>query len=41
MVSIDRVSKGIANYMDTELMAKLPANGWERVVIGAAIGIAL
>lgn len=41
MVSIERVEKGIANYMDTELMAKLPANGWERVVIGAAIGIAV
>ena len=41
MVSIERVEKGIANYMDTELMTKLPANGWERVVIGAAIGIAV
>lgn len=41
MVSINRVSEGIAKYMDAELMAKLPSNGWERVVVGAAIGIAV
>lgn len=41
MVSINRVSEGVAKYMDAELMTKLPANGWERVVVGAAIGIAV
>lgn len=41
MISIQRVQTGIAQYLDAELMAQLPADGWRRVTAGAAIGVAL
>lgn len=41
MISIQRVQAGIAQYLDAEMMAQLPADGWRRVTAGAAIGVAL
>lgn len=34
MVSIDKIEKGVANYLDGELMPQLQNNGLEKVIIG-------
>jgi hypothetical protein len=41
MVSISDIEKGIANYLDSELMTKLPQNGFQRVIAGTAISLAI
>lgn len=39
MVRINSVAKGLANYIDTEILPKM--GGWQRWVVGSAAGIAL
>lgn len=39
MISIDQVEKGVASYLDTELMPKLDDNKIQKVIAGTAIGI--
>jgi hypothetical protein len=41
MVSIDSIEKGVATYLDTELMNKLPQSGFQRVIAGTAISLAI
>jgi hypothetical protein len=41
MVSLSKIEKGIAEYLDTELMTKLPQNGFQRVIAGTAISLAI
>lgn len=41
MVSIDKVKSGIAAYLDAELMPKLPTKGWQSIVAGGVISIAI
>lgn len=39
MVSIEKIEKGVAAYLDSELMPKLPANGVQKVLAGTAISL--
>lgn len=39
MVSIDKIEKGVANYLDAELMPQLQSNGIEKVIIGTAASL--
>lgn len=39
MVSVDKIEKGIANYLDGELMPQLQGNGVEKVIIGTAASL--
>lgn len=41
MVSIDKIEKGVASYLDGELMPKLQSNGWEKVLVGTAASLAI
>lgn len=38
-VSIDKIERGIANYLDAELMPQLQNNGIEKVIIGTAASL--
>ena len=39
MVSIDQVEKGIAKYMDEELLPTLPQQGWKGFGLSVAAGL--
>lgn len=39
MVSIDQIEKGIANYLDAELIQQLPADGFQRVIAGVGLSL--
>lgn len=39
MISRDRVAKGVAAYLDNEVLPQLPGDGWEKVIAGTAMGI--
>lgn len=39
MVSVDKIEKGIANYLDAEFMPQLQSNGVEKVIIGTAVSL--
>lgn len=39
MVSVDKIEKGVANYLDAELMPQLQNNGVEKVLIGTAASL--
>lgn len=39
MVSINQIEKGIASYLDAELMPKFPQTGLERVLIGTGVSL--
>lgn len=39
MVTINKIEHGIAAYLDSELMPKLPNSGWERLISGTAISL--
>lgn len=39
MYHYDRVMKGIASYIDDEILIKI--NGWQRWIVGAGLGISL
>lgn len=41
MIPISTIEKGVANYIDTEVMQKFPNGTWQKVAIGALIGIAV
>lgn len=41
MVSVEKVKRGLAGFLDNELMPMLPATGWESIVVGTALGILL
>lgn len=41
MVSIDKIEQGIAAYLDSELMPKLPTSGFEKVLAGTAMSLAI
>lgn len=41
MIAFDKVQKGIAAYLDNEVMPALKDEGWKRVAAGAAISLAL
>lgn len=41
MIPIKTIEKGVASYLDNELMSKLPATGLERVLIGTAISLGI
>ena len=39
MVSIGKIEQGVAAYLDSELMPKLPANGVQKVIVGTAMSL--
>lgn len=39
MVSIDKIEKGIAHYLDGELMPQFESSGWEKVLVGTAASL--
>lgn len=39
MVTIDQVEKGIAEYLDKELMPILPETGFQKILIGTGISL--
>lgn len=39
MVSVDCVEKGIASYLDSELITKLPQDGIQRVLVGTVASL--
>lgn len=39
MVAFEHIEKGLANYIDTNIMNQFPENGWKKIVIAAAISI--
>lgn len=39
MVSIGKIEQGIAAYIDSELMPKLPSNGVQKLIAGTAISV--
>lgn len=39
MVTIDKIERGVATYLDNELMPQLPSTGIEKVMAGTAIGL--
>lgn len=39
MVSVNKIERGVAKYVDTEIMPHLDANGVEKVVIGTAVSL--
>lgn len=41
MVTIDQIEKGLAAYLDKELMPLIPEAGFQRVLIGTGIGLAI
>lgn len=41
MVSVQKIQKGVAAYLDNELMPQLPANGIEKVLAGTAMSLAI
>lgn len=41
MVTVDQVEKGIAAYLDTEIMPNLPESGLERLAIGVGVALIL
>jgi hypothetical protein len=41
MVEYDHIEKGLANYIDSNIMTQFPENGWKRIVIAAAVGIGI
>lgn len=41
MKTIEQIQKGIAAYLDNELMPQLPANGIEKVLAGTALSLAI
>lgn len=41
MVSIDKIERGVANYLDGELMPQLQSNGFEKVLVGTAASLAI
>ena len=40
MISTDRVMNGLVQFLDNELMPKLPVKGWQRPVCGTVIAMA-
>lgn len=41
MVSIDKIEKGVAAYLDSELMPQLPNSGFEKVLAGTAMSLVI
>lgn len=41
MVSIDKIQQGVAAYLDAELMPQLPNTGFEKVLAGTAMSLAI
>lgn len=41
MKSIHHIEKGIANYIDNEIMAKFPSGTWQKVAISSLVAIAV
>lgn len=41
MVSIANIQKGLAAYLDNEVLPQFPSNGLERVLAGTAIGLGI
>lgn len=41
MVPVSKIEKGIAAYLDNELMPKLPSTGIEKVLVGTTISLAI
>ena len=39
MVNVDQVKRGLANFVDSEILPKLPAGSLKRMLIGAGIGL--
>lgn len=39
MVTIDQVEKGVAAYLDAELIQQLPAEGFQRLIAGVGLSL--
>lgn len=39
MVSVDKIEKGVANYLDAELMPQLEKNSLEKVMVGTVASL--
>lgn len=40
-VTIDQIEAGISNYLDKEMLSQYPADGIEKLLIGAAISLVI
>lgn len=41
MVTIDQIEKGVGAYLDKEIMPQLDENGFQKVIIGTALGLGI
>ena len=41
MVTIEQIKKGLANFVDKEMLAKMQIGSFQRMMIGTVIGLAL
>lgn len=41
MIAYDYIEKGIASYIDSNIMNQFPETGWKRIAIAAAVGIGI
>lgn len=41
MVPVSSIEKGVAAYLDAELMPQLNKSSWERVIVGTAVSLAI
>ena len=41
MVTLEQIKKGLANFADTEILAKMQMGSLQRVALGAGVGLAL
>lgn len=39
MARAEQIERGLANWLDAELMPKLPQEGWQKVIVGTAMSI--
>lgn len=39
MVSVDKIERGVANYVDKELMPQFQGGGLEKVIVGTAVSL--
>jgi hypothetical protein len=41
MIDFEHIEKGVASYIDSNIMNQFPETGWKRIVVAAAVGIGI
>lgn len=41
MIAYEHIKKGLADYIDNNIMSNFPQTGWKRVAVGAAVSIGI